>query len=165
MSTFITLTEAKEHLSIDPGLTVHDKRINRLIGASIDWAENYTQRSLGELLQLDSPRDSLAVPEADPVESPNVDPDFLATAALWGSGYDWSLSTDQWQPGQFKCYWANYLAKNPVLEDHSHPERRDVQQACLMMVELMFDRNVANFEDLTNAAQNLLWPYRIGMGV
>lgn len=149
---YISLVEAKEQLSIDEGLTFHDARINRLIGAAIDWAESFTGRSLGELLELNSPSDDAAVPLPDPVDSPHFEPLPKRTGPLgWGG---WSEHT--WQ-----TYWRN----NPILHDDSHSLRRDVKEAILMRLELLFDRNVDNWELIDETTTSMLFPYRIGMGV
>jgi len=164
---FVTLTQAKEHLSIDQGLTVHDVRVQDCIDGAVDYAENYTQRSLGELLELNSPTDSSAVPLPDPKDSPaSIDFDFIATtSSQWGSTFDWTIGVDQWGGDQTQAYWAAFLAANPAMQDQSKPLRRDVRQAILLQVEIMFDRNVANYQMLTQARDALLQPYRIALGV
>lgn len=43
--------------------------------------------------------------------------------------------------------------------------KEDVKSALLLHVEAHFDKNVDNFEMLLKAANNLAWPYRIGLGV
>ena len=54
--TFITLAELEHQLSIDEVLTIHDNRINLLIrGVPVSLAENYTQRSLAQLMRLTLP--------------------------------------------------------------------------------------------------------------
>lgn len=165
-ATFISLEDAKDHLGIDEGLTVHDRRINRCILGAIAAAENYTQRSLSELV-INSGADSTGAPFApDPKDSPSLmSVNFLATADSWGAGYDWSLGYDAWSPDQYQCYWAAYLKANPALQDDSNPSREDARQACLLKMEMMFDRNIANFTDLEAAFKCLLDPYRIGLGV
>src|SRR5882762_1841268 len=117
--TYVTLVDAKEQLSIDESLTVHAVRIVKLIGAAEDWAENFTQRSLVELMELDSPRDSNATPLPDPVDSPQIPP--------WNSQAipppDWLTQPQAiWSVQQWQIYWAN----NPIHQDHSKPLRRDV---------------------------------------
>lgn len=164
---FVTLKQAKDHLGIDDGLTVHDARVQDCIDGAVDWAENFTQRSLGELLELNSPRDSAAVPLPDPKDSPqSIDFAWIAaTNAQWGVGFDWSIGVDSWGTDQTQAYWAAWLAANPAMQDQAKPLRRDVRQGILLKMEMMFDRNVASFADLELAATNLLWPYRIGLGV
>lgn len=148
---YITLTEAKEQLAIDEGLTIHDDRIKRLIGTVIDWAENLTQRSLGELLELNSPTDSSAVPLPDPKDSPSfprVDEPIELDRSTW---------TDE----QWREYWAN----NPILVDSSKSLRRDVKEALLLKLESLFDRNPETMGPLAELAVEMIWPYRKGMGV
>ena len=145
---YISLAEAKGQLSIDEGLTLHDDRIKFLIGAAIDWAENFTQRSLGELLELNSPADSSAVALPDPKDSPN----FVAPpVAGW----------DSWGDGEWRSWWA----ANPIMGSDAKPLRRDVKAAVLMRLELLFDRNVDNWELIEQTTEQMLTPYRIGMGV
>lgn len=161
-TTYITLQEAKDQLGIDAGLTIDDAKISAMIGASIDWAENYTSRSLGELLELDSGIDSTTTPQPDPVDSP--------TPGAWrsrvgqeeyGGGFDWTLESIVWTPDQWRHYWA----KNPIQQDHSHALRRDVKAAILIYLETLYDRNPENFALLERRATDMLWPYRIALGV
>lgn len=153
---YITLKQAKDHLGLEESFTYHDDRVADCIGAAIDWAEDYTQRSLGQLLQLDSPRDSTATA---------VDEKFLTTASEWGSGYDWTLEYSAWPPQQFRCYWAAYLQRYPAMNDQSQSLRRNVRQAILIKMEQMFDRDPSVYKDLEDACTNLIFPYRIAMGV
>jgi hypothetical protein len=150
MSDYISLQAAKDQLSIDAGLTIHDARIELLIGASIDWAENYTQRSLGELLQPLSPADAIATPLPDPVDSPPAQSAFVEPG---DQNYLWDYPTTSPSP------------PNPNSIDQSSPLRRDIQTAILLHVELLFDRNVDNWELIQKTAEALLDPYRTGMGV
>lgn len=163
---YISLSEAKAQLSIDDGLTIHDTRIDMLIGAAVDWAENYTQRSLGELMELDSPTDSSAVPLPEPKDSPHFVPPpgvppAIDVTAIEGGFPLYMDDNDQWTEEQWKRYWAN----NPMLKDDAKPLRRDVKAAILLQIELLFDRNMDNFTTLETRAEQLLAPYRIGMGV
>lgn len=152
---YISLTEAKEQLSLDEGLKLHDARINRLIGAAIDWAESFTGRSLGELLELNSPSDESAVPLPDPKDSPS----FTGEA---GVGLDVALDgRENWDEHTWRNFWRN----NPILRDDSQSLRRDVKEAILMRIELLFDRNTDNWELLDKTSTDMLFPYRIGMGV
>jgi hypothetical protein len=157
----IALTEAKQQLSIDDALTMHDERINLLIGAAIDWAENYTQRSLGELLELDSPSDSGASPLPDPIDSPRADEHFEEPGErafnIGGLG-DTSGWGDDEQSGDDD-------AGNPIRRDDSRPLRRDVKLALLLWIEGKFDRNVTNWDKIETTCQQMLSPYRIGLGV
>lgn len=41
----------------------------------------------------------------------------------------------------------------------------DVKSAILLHVEMEFDRDMQNFDTLLKRAEQLLWPYRIGLGV
>jgi hypothetical protein len=154
---YISLTEAKGQLSIDADLTIHDDRIQFLIGSAIDWAENFTQRSLGELLELNSPADTIAVPLPDPKDSPS-----------WSPPTTWPLAgvigVEGWQNWDEKT-WRDFWKNNPILQDDAKPLRRDVKAAILLKIELLFDRNVDNWELIENTACTLLFPYRIGMGV
>jgi hypothetical protein len=148
-STFITLGMAKAQLSIDDGLTIHDDRITFLIAAAIAWAQNYTQRSLGELMQLAAPL-VVPVPLPDPIDTPT--PPFM-------------------EPGDYDQLWQDApnpaipLVPNPIATDQSQADRTDVQAAILLQVELLFDRNVDNIELLAATAERLLDPYRNAMGV
>ena len=146
---YISLIEAKDQLSIDEGLTFHDARINRLIGAAIDWAESFCGRSLGELMELNSPSDEDAVPLPDPVDSPCLP--RHAGPEGWGG---WDENT-----------WRNWWDRNPLARDDAHSLRRDVKEAILMRLELLFDRNVDNWELLDKTTTDMLFPYRQGMGV
>lgn len=152
---YISLTEAKDQLSIDDGLTIHDARIERLIGAAIDWAENFCGRSLGELMELDSPSDASAVPLPEPVDSPSfvIAPADAGVVGVQGWAY--------WDEKTWRDYWKN----NPILANDAKPLRRDVKEAILMKIEQMFDRNTDNWQLLESTTESMLFPYRIGMGV
>ncbi len=149
---YISLQDAKDQLSIDAGLTIHDERIAQLIGASIDWAENYTQRSLGELLQPAGPTDSSATPLPDPVNSPDRTHRYIEPG---DEDYSWQGPYPSGSP----------YVPNPITVDQSMPLRRDVKAAILLHVELLFDRNTDNWELLQETAEALLDPYRTAMGV
>lgn len=152
---YISLTEAKDQLSIDDGLDIHDARIERLIGAAVDWAENFCGRSLGELMELNSPTDESAVPLPEPVDSPHFEPVPVGAGIVGVQGWSgWDEDT-----------WRNWWRNNPILQNDAKPLRRDVKEAILMKIEQMFDRNTDNWELLENTAQQMLFPYRIGMGV
>lgn len=157
LGTYVTLEDAKEQLSIDESLTIHDVRIKKLIGAAEDWAENFTQRSLGELMELDSPRDSDQTALPDPVDSPHKPPWNCALPEPDWLG--WPQST--WTVQHWQMYWAN----NPIHKDQSKPLRRDVYAGILLYMESLFDRNTDNFVLLQKRAEDLLWPYRIALGV
>ena len=155
---YISLTEAKEQLSIDDGLTIHDARIERLIGAAIDWAENFCGRSLGELMELNSPADDSAVPLPEPVDSPTFVTPPVAGGVIGVQGFnDWAY----WDEKTWRDYWKN----NPILANDAKPLRRDVKEAILMKIEQMFDRNTDNWQLLESTTESMLFPYRIGMGV
>jgi hypothetical protein len=148
---FISLQAAKDQLSIDAGLTVHDARITFLIAASIAWAQNYTQRNIGELMQL-------AAPVTPPVTLPDPlnTPDPRARFVEPGDDYAWQTVVN---PA------TTPIVPNPIQTDQSLSDRTDVQAAILLHVELLFDRNVDNIELLEATAERLLDPYRIAMGV
>jgi len=154
---YISLIEAKEQLSIDEGLTMHDARINRLIGAAIDWAESFTGRSLGELMELSSPSDESAVPLPEPKDSPS-----FTGPEQEGIGLDVAVDgREHWDERTWQNFWRN----NPILRDDSQSLRRDVKEAILMRIELLFDRNTDNWDLLDKTSTDMLFPYRIGMGV
>ncbi|HEY4970957.1 MAG TPA: head-tail connector protein [Steroidobacteraceae bacterium] len=166
----ISLTEAKEQLSIDEGLTVHDARIQRLIGAAIDWAENFCGRSLGQLMplpassQASSPNDPAAFgasPAAEPLDSPTWS---AGVAGSDGAGIIGIEGFNDWQYWDEKT-WADYYQNNPLLVNAAATLRRDLKEAILMRIELMFDRNVDNWELLDKTTTDMLMPYRQGMGV
>lgn len=160
-NTYVSLSEAKAQLRIDEGLTIHDAEIERLIGAAIDWAENYTNRSLGELMELDSPRDSSAVPLPDPKDSPGL-AGFPANAIFpLDASFDWGIDPDLWRPLQWQCYYQN----NPIQIDQSRPLRRDAHAAILIYMQVLFDRDPVTMDDQVKFAQNMIWPYRINLGV
>ena len=165
MSTYVSLADAKAQLSIDDSLTIHDRRISLLIGAAEDWAENFTQRSLAELMTLDSPTDSGVTAVPDPKDSPIVGGD----GPLWNSLYaapSWLNSPQaQWTAQNWQYYWGNWNTGNPVATDHSRPLRRDVYSAILLWLETLFDRNTDNTELLQNQAMAMLMPYRQALGV
>jgi hypothetical protein len=154
---YVTLEEAKSQLALDDGITVHDARIKRLIGAAIDMAEDYTNRSLGELLELNSPSDSSAVPLPNPKDSPSC---WQAEANRLFD-LDPTIDAALWTPEQWHEYWR----KNPIQQDQSMSLRRPVKEAILLLVEVLFDRNPQTMKDLTAMAYNLLSPYRIAQGV
>lgn len=156
--TFITLDDAKDQLSIDSGLTQHDARINALIGAAIDWAENFCGRSLGELLPLSTPSDGAAVALPEPVDSPFFNSPQNENLDVGVEGFS------DWQYWDEKT-WATYYKNNPLLANNAATLRRDIKAAILLKVELLFDRNVDNWELLDKTATDMLFPYRIGMGV
>jgi Phage gp6-like head-tail connector protein len=154
---YVTLEEAKGQLSIDPGLTIHDVRIKRLIGSAIDMAEDYTNRSLGELLELNSPTDSSAVPLPNPKDSPNCEQ--VEANRLFD--FDPTVDTSLWTPQQWHAYWRD----NPIQQDQSMSLRRPVKEAILLFVEVLFDRNPQTMKDLEAMAYRRLDPYRIAIGV
>jgi hypothetical protein len=161
-STFISLADMKDQLAIDQGITIHDRRIEILIGAAIDWAENFTQRSLGEMLELDSPTDSSAVPLPDPKDSPGGPPPVWVEPgdqpfAVGGE----VIGIDGWTPERYARQWE----QNPIRQDDSKPRRRDLKSGIMLMVEILFDKNVGNMKLLQDTAETLLHNYRIGMGV
>ena len=151
--TYISLEEAKDQLSIDYSNTTWDNRLALLIGSCIDRAENFLNRSLGELLLLDSPSDASATPQPNPVDSPRY--------SFWAGG-QW-IDTEEWTEDQWAGYWrAN---PNPAMEDHSQALRRDLKAGILLYLETLFDRNPDNFALLEQRATDMLWPYRIDLGV
>jgi hypothetical protein len=163
MSTYITLAQAKAQLRVDDGITADDQLITDLIGASIDWAENYTNRSLGELLEIDSPADSAAIPITDPKSQwpegcPSESHIWDFAALIW-------VDTATWQRGNWTSFWARnpqYVYDN---RDDALPLRRDIKNALLMWIESRYDKNPENFVMLQTAAENQLWPYRKALGV
>jgi len=155
--TFITLQNAKDQLSIDAGLTLHDDRITDLIGAAIDWAENFCGRSLGQLLPLSTPSDGAATALPEPVDSPF----FNSPTENMDVGVEGFSDWQYWD----ERTWASYYRNNPLLQNNAATLRRDIKQAILMRVELLFDRNVDNWELLDKTSTDMLFPYRIGMGV
>ena len=150
----ITLAEAKAQISMDEGFTADDARLTLLIGTVIDWAQNFTQRPLGELLVLATPADADAVPLADPVAPLPVASVFGTVSDIVGGSYDWSTAQ-----------WLSFLDSDPRLHDRSVALRRDVKAACLLQLELLYDRNVDNFDLLNVRSHDLLQPYRMGLGV
>lgn len=156
MSTYVTVDEAKGQLSIDAGLDIHNDRIELLIGAAEDWAENYTQRELGELMVLDSPSDDSQHPLPDPVDPIKNWPDRFPRPSY----LDCPIS--EWMPADFRHYWAHV---GPVELGTAKPLRRDVKAAILLKVESLFDRNTDNWQLLEKTAMTMLDPYRIGLGV
>lgn len=158
MSTYITLNQAKAQLRIDAGLSVDDDQITDMIGAAVDWAENYTNRSLGELLELNSPPDSAAVPIPDPTW-PEGRP---SPAHVWDRDCGEWIDTSFWGQDDYRSWWARFPSG---ARDDALPLRRDVKQAILLYMETLYDRNVENLELLETRAQNMLWPYRRALGV
>jgi hypothetical protein len=162
---YISLDDAKLQLSIDLGNTYWDPRIEDLIGAAIDWAENFTQRSLAELVELNSPSDSNPQPAPDPKDSPSwINPYPAAldvTDIVDGPGVQAWYGWEGWTQETWLAYWAN----NPMLKDQSQPLRRDVKAAILLYMESLFDRNTDNFELIETRCESMLFPYRVGMGV
>jgi hypothetical protein len=158
MSTYVTLSEARAQVSVDAGLTMYDERIELLVGAAEDWAENYTQRSLAELMTLDSPADESQTPLPEPVDPIQNWPDCFPRPDYL------SLQIVDWVPDNFRHYWA-HVAPGPVELGTAKPLRRDVKAAILLKFETLFDRNVDNTELLEKAAMAMLDKYRIGLGV
>jgi hypothetical protein len=162
---YITLNQAKAQLNIDLGLTVDDDKITDLIGAAIDWAENDTNRSLSELLELNSPDDSKAVPVADPKSLwPEGCP---SNSHVWDFyGLRW-VDTASWMQSDYRAFWATNPQYQPGFEqrDDALPLRRDVKNALLMWIESRYDKNPENFLMLQTAAEQQLWPYRKALGV
>lgn len=69
-----------------------------------------------------------------------------------------------------EAWAANFLnaplsdyEESPVSSPPSLPE--DLKSAILLHVEAEFDRDEKNFELLLKRAQELLWPYRVELGV
>lgn len=157
--TFITLGDAKGQLSIDDDLTLHDVRIQDLIGAAIDWAENFCGRSLGQLLPLSSPSDGAAVALPEPVDSPAFN-----NSLGWENPDIGVEGFNDWRYWDERT-WARYYRNNPLLQNNAATLRRDLKQAILMRIEIFFDRNVDNWALLDKTSTDMLFPYRIGMGV
>lgn len=163
MSTYITLVQAKAQLRVDEGITVDDDLITDLIGAAIDWAENYTNRSLGELLEVNSPLDSAATPIEDPKSRwPDGCP---SDAHVWDFYANEWCDTSLWQRGNWTSYWARNPQNTFNQADDASPLRRDVKNALLMWIESRYDKNPENFVLLQTAAENQLWPYRKALGL
>jgi hypothetical protein len=158
MSTYITLNQAKAQLNVDLGVTADDDKIQDMIGAAIDWAENYTNRSLGEMLELNSPPDDIAKPIPDPTW-PEGRP---SNAHVWDRDVNLWVDTGFWGQDDYRVWWARFPSGE---RDDALPLRRDVKQAILMYVETLYDRNPENFTLLESRAQNMLWPYRRALGV
>lgn len=167
----ISLTEAKEQLSIDDGLKIHDARIQRLIGAAIDWAENFLGRSLAQMMPLpasspgSSPNDPAAF-GASPAPEPADSPSWSSPPSdpLEGDGVIGIEGFNDWQYWDEKT-WEDYYRNNPLLANKAAALRRDLKEAILMRIELLFDRNVDNWELLDKTTTDMLFPYRTGMGV
>lgn len=163
MSEYITLAQAKSQLRIDDGLTADDDMIAGLIGSAIDWAENYTNRSLAELLEINSPADSTAIAESDPKTSwPDGCP---SDAHVWDFHANEWCDTSLWQRGNWTSFWARNPQNTFQQTDDALPLRRDVKNALLLWIESRYDKNPDNFVMLQTAAENQLWPYRKAMGV
>lgn len=67
--------------------------------------------------------------------------------------------------------WASQFL-NAELEDYEDSPSQspptlpeDIKSGILLHVELEFDRDERNFELLLKRAEQLLWPYRVGLGV
>lgn len=103
MTTYVTLDEAKDQVSVERDNSDHDERLTRLVSAAHRWASNYLNAELADF-------------EDSPTQSP------------------------------------------PTL-----PE--DIKSGILLHVELEFDRDEKNMELLLKRAEQLLWPYRTGLGV
>lgn len=160
IDTYVTLQDAKEHLAIDEGLTIHDSRIMLCIGAAEDYAENYTQRSLAELMLLDSPADAdqTAAPEPDPL------------TVRWNQNFprpDWiDTPIHLWDATQWHFYWqCNPLPTADTAHGNAKPLRRDVYSAIMLKMETLFDRNTDNSKMLADTCDTMLTPYRLRMGV
>lgn len=167
MTTYIPLDQAKAALRVDAGLTVDDDYIIALIGAAEDWAENFTNRSLAQLMQFtNSPTDSGLSPAPEPIDSPAGNAAWRDPAALdWGGGFDWTLGVGDWSLAQQT--WAANVNANPVQSDASivSRQRRDVRAAILLYLTTLYDQDVATIELLEQRATDMLWPYRLGLGV
>jgi hypothetical protein len=163
MSEYITLSQAKLHLRVDEGLTVDDDLITDLIGSAIDWAENYTNRSLAELLEIDSPADSIAIAMADPKTSwPEGCP---SDSHVWDfQRLEW-CDTTSWASGDFRSFWARNPQYAFEQRNDALPLRRDAKNALLLWIQSRYDRNPDSMALLETAAQNQLWPYRKALGV
>ena len=69
--------------------------------------------------------------------------------------------------------WAtNFLNVDSLADLEGSPQTsppstfpEDVKSAILLHVEAEFDRDERNFELILKRAEQLLWPYRIGLGV
>jgi len=159
-SPYISLSAAKRQLRIDEGNQLHDIEIQDAIDGAVDWAENYTNRSLSELVELNSPPDSAATPVADPAKPSGLSDDFIFDR----SSLDW-VDTSGWRQANYRAYWAN----NPGVEfgrsDESLPLRRDLKMGILLYMQTLFDRNIEDLPLLEKRAKDLLWPYRKAMGV
>ena len=156
MSTYISLTEAKAQLNVT--ISDDDDKIQGMIGAAIDWAENYTNRSLGELLELNSPPDS----DAKPIPDPTWPDGRPSDAHVWDRDLTCWVDTTEWGQADYRSWWARFPSDQ---RNDSLPLRRDVKQAILLYVETLYDRNPENFTLFETRAQNMLWPYRRALGV
>lgn len=103
MTTYVTLDEAKDQVSVERDNPDHDERLTRLIAAAHRWASNFLNAELSDY-------------EDSPVQSP------------------------------------------PTL-----PE--DIKSGILLHIELEFDRDEKLMGLLLTRAEQLLWPYRVGLGV
>lgn len=159
-SPYISLSAAKRQLRIDDANQLHDIEIQDAIDGAVDWAENYTNRSLSELAELNSPPDSAAVPVADPPKPSGLSEDFIFDRSCG----DW-VDTSLWRQAQFRAFWANNPGVAFGTSDESMPLRRDARMGVLWYMQTLFDRNIEDIPLLEKRAQDLLWPYRKAMGV
>lgn len=159
-SPYISLTEAKRQLRIDDANQLHNDEIQMSIDGAVDWAENYTNRSLSELVELNSPPDSAATPVADPPK-----PDGLSDDFIWDRSCSNWVDTSGWRQANYRAHWANNPGLSFGSADQSLPLRRDLKMGVLLYMQTLFDRNIEDLPLLEKRAMDLLWPYRKAMGV
>lgn len=159
-SPYISLSAAKRQLRIDDANQLHDIEIQDAIDGAVDWAENYLNRSLGELVELNSPPDSAATPIADPAKPSGLGDDFIFDRSC----NDW-VDTSLWRHSHYRAYWANNPGVQFGMRDDSQPLRRDLKMGVLLYMQTLFDRNIEDLPLLEKRAMDLLFPYRKAMGV
>ena len=159
-SPYISLSAAKRQLRIDDANQLHDLEIQDAIDGAVDWAENYTNRSLGELVEVNSPADSAATPISDPAKPSGLGDDFIFDRSC----ADW-VDTSGWRQANYRAYWANNPGVSFGASDDSQPLRRDAKMGILLYMQTLFDRNIDDLTLLEKRAMDLLWPYRKAMGV
>ena len=161
----VTLDEAKAHLRLDGD--GHDQRLASLIQAAREQAERYLGRSIGtQTLRVTFDEfDTILELPGGPVQSiekieyidARDEYQELPTDSYRVIGsQDRITATNRWPRV------SNTLGAVMVTYVAGYDETPEaIKQSILMMVERLFDRHEANYDDtLARVASALLWPYR-----
>lgn len=161
----LTLAQAKAHLRLDTD--AHDDRLESLIQAAREQAERYLGRSIGtQTLKatfdefepiLDLPGGPVqSVEKIEYIDARDEYQELPADSYRVIGSQDRLTATNRWPRV------SNTLGAVMVTYVAGYDETPEaIKQSILMMVERLFDRHEANYDDtLARVSDALLWPYR-----